>query len=91
MKILRSDFHGAMVEVISSRNATYVGLKGIVIQETLRTFKIVTEENQTKIILKSVCIFALAIENNTAFIINGNTLVYRPSDRIKHKFKFKKA
>jgi RNase P/RNase MRP subunit p29 len=44
-----------------------------------------------KIILKSICIFLLQLDEKNKFIINGNSMVYRPSDRIKHKFKFKKA
>ena len=29
--------------------------------------------------------------NDRTFIVHGATLTYRPSDRSKHKFKFKKA
>ena len=41
LKLLRSDFHGAFIEVISSKTETYVGIQGIVVTETLRTFKVV--------------------------------------------------
>ena len=91
LKLLRSDFHGALIEVISSKTETLVGVHGIVVEETLRTFKIVCEKkNMLKTILKSVCIFVVKVEGENSYIVNGDSLVYRPSDRIKHKFKFKK-
>ena len=33
----------------------------------------------------------MTVSSDTTFILNGNVIVFRPSDRIKHKFKFKKA
>lgn len=33
-KILKSDFHGALIEVKNSINKSLIGLKGIVIRET---------------------------------------------------------
>ena len=42
-------------------------------------------------VLKSICIFLVSVGKEYTFILNGNSLVYRPSDRIKHKFKFRKA
>ena len=46
--------------------------------------------NRIITLLKNEIVFLMvAAERN--FIINGNTLVYRPSDRSKHKFKVKNA
>jgi hypothetical protein len=33
----------------------------------------------------------IQVSNQNSFVINGSSLVYRPSDRIRHRFKFKKA
>ena len=40
-QLLKSDFHGAEIEVTKSKCYSLVGLKGIVIQETFSTFKII--------------------------------------------------
>lgn len=40
-QLLKSDFHGAEIEVTKSKCFSLVGLKGIVVQETFSTFKIV--------------------------------------------------
>lgn len=45
----------------------------------------------TRVVLKPICIFLVQVGDKHNFILNGNSLIYRPSDRIKHKFKFKKA
>ena len=39
-QLLKSDFHGAEIEVTKSKCFNLVGLKGTVIQETFSTFKI---------------------------------------------------
>lgn len=50
-KLASADFHGAEVEVVRSRCASRVGLKGIVVRDTKFTFMVVTEKDE----LKSKC------------------------------------
>lgn len=33
----------------------------------------------------------IQVSDQHRFVVNGSSLVYRPSDRIRHRFKFKKA
>lgn len=47
-KLVSADYHGAEVEVVRSRSAGRVGLKGIVVRDTKFTFVIVTEKDQVK-------------------------------------------
>lgn len=47
-KLVSADFHGAMLEVVRSRCASRVGLKGIVVRDTKFTFLIVTVGNEVK-------------------------------------------
>lgn len=42
-------------------------------------------------IQKSICIFLISVGSESTFVLNGSSLVYRPSDRIRHKFKVKKG
>lgn len=48
MKILKADLHGAVVKVVSSLCSPFVGIEGILVQETQNTFKIITRENKCK-------------------------------------------
>lgn len=47
-KLASSDFHGADLEVVRSRCAGRVGVRGIVVRDTKFTFVIVTEKDEVK-------------------------------------------
>jgi ribonuclease P protein subunit POP4 len=47
-KLVSADYHGAEIEVVRSRSAGRVGLKGFVVRDTKFTFVIVTEKDQVK-------------------------------------------
>ncbi|KKK13042.1 hypothetical protein P175DRAFT_0472623 [Aspergillus ochraceoroseus IBT 24754] len=60
-KLVSADFHGAEVEVVRSRCAGRVGLKGIVVRDTKFTLMIVTEKDEVKTIPKEQTIFRFYI------------------------------
>ncbi|KAI8969747.1 Rof/RNase P-like protein [Pilobolus umbonatus] len=87
-KLIKSDFHGAPMTVIQSKNPSYVGVSGIMIQETLSVFKMITKENKLKSIPKNSCIFKIYIEHNKKdYVIYGQHMVSRPAERAVKKFK----
>jgi len=88
LKLLKADFNGSIVKILSSKCKSYEGQSGIVIQETMRTFKIVTRFDKILTILKQNCIFLVEILGKHVKIF-GRHLCYRPSDRLKIKFKMK--
>eukprot|EP01132_Coremiostelium_polycephalum_P006696 gene6696-8282_t len=45
-KIIKSDLHGSIIQVVRSKCPSYIGKSGIVIQETENTFKLITRENR---------------------------------------------
>lgn len=47
-KLLKADFHGAVLKVKQSKNSSLVGLSGILIHETENAFKLVTQKNKVK-------------------------------------------
>ncbi|KAI9928357.1 hypothetical protein ASPWEDRAFT_170644 [Aspergillus wentii DTO 134E9] len=56
-KLVSADFHGAEVEVVRSRCAGRVGIKGIVVRDTKFTFVIITEKDELKNVPKEQTIF----------------------------------
>lgn len=46
--LLRVDLHGCRIRVVQSKCPTYVGIKGILIQDTKETFKIINKLDQVK-------------------------------------------
>lgn len=47
-RLLKADFHGSCLTIQRSKCPSYVGVSGIVLQETRNTFKIITQEDQVK-------------------------------------------
>ncbi|KAL4931617.1 RNase P/RNase MRP complex subunit [Aspergillus undulatus] len=60
-KLVSADFHGAEMEVVRSRCAGRVGLKGIVVRDTKFTFVVVTEKDEVKTIPKEQTIFRFCL------------------------------
>ncbi|XDV17966.1 hypothetical protein PO909_023754 [Leuciscus waleckii] len=72
-KLLKADFHGAVLTVVRSKCPSYVGLTGILVQEMKHIFKIITKEDKLKVIPK---------RNSVKFEL-------RSSERSAKKFKVK--
>nr|GAT43565.1 predicted protein [Mycena chlorophos] len=60
-RLVKADFHGSILTVHQTKNASIVGMSGIVIHETEGTFKIVTKEDKLKILPKRNSIFTFAL------------------------------
>eukprot|EP00026_Physarum_polycephalum_P017458 Phypoly_transcript_18691.p1 GENE.Phypoly_transcript_18691~~Phypoly_transcript_18691.p1 ORF type:complete len:204 (+),score=36.72 Phypoly_transcript_18691:87-698(+) len=85
-KLLKADFHGAIITVEKSKCPTVIGMSGILIQETENTMKIVTKEDELKVLPKRGTIFSFNIHNKRVEIY-GNHILYRSSERAVKKFK----
>ncbi|XP_053560493.1 ribonuclease P protein subunit p29-like [Bombina bombina] len=87
-KLLKADLHGAQVMVTKSKCPSYVGLTGIILQETKFVFKIITKEDKLKVVPKLNCVFTLEIDGFISHIY-GSKLQMRSSERSAKKFKGK--
>ncbi|KAG0046075.1 RNase P/RNase MRP complex subunit [Gryganskiella cystojenkinii] len=85
-KLLKADFHGAIVTVVRSKCPSYVGVSGIVAQETENVFKIITVNDSLRVVPKINSIFTLQIRDSI-FTVHGNQFRYRASMRSTKKFK----
>lgn len=47
-KLAKADYHGALLSVTKCKSPAFVGLSGIVLQESCNTFRIITKENAYK-------------------------------------------
>jgi ribonuclease P protein subunit POP4 len=86
---MRADYHGAEITVVHSQVDSYIGLQGIIINESLKTFKIITPQHRTLTLLKPQVVLQFQI-GEKYYLLNGNCLSYRATDRSKVKFKSKK-
>uniref|UniRef100_A0A8C5PPM5 Ribonuclease P protein subunit p29 n=1 Tax=Leptobrachium leishanense TaxID=445787 RepID=A0A8C5PPM5_9ANUR len=87
-RLLKADLHGALVMVSKSKCPSYVGVTGIILQETKHVFKIITSENKLKVVPKLNCIFTVEIDGFISHIY-GSKLQMRSSERSAKKFKSK--
>ncbi|XP_045387829.1 ribonuclease P protein subunit p29 isoform X2 [Lemur catta] len=87
-KLLKADLHGAIISVTKSKCPSYVGVTGILLQETKHVFKIITREDCLKVIPKLNCVFAVEIDDFVSYIY-GSKFQLRSSERSAKKFKAK--
>ncbi|XP_047436628.1 ribonuclease P protein subunit p29 [Mugil cephalus] len=85
-KLLKADFHGAIIKVVRSTCPSYVGTTGILVQEFKHVFKIITKEDRLKVIPKRNSVFAVEI-NGFVSHIYGSKFEQRASERSAKKFK----
>ena len=84
--VFRHELIGLAVEIIDSNHKGFVGIKGIVIDETRNTIT-VEENDMEKMIPKENVTFLFTLPEGEKVSIDGKVIVARPEDRIKKKFK----
>ncbi|KAG0145753.1 hypothetical protein CROQUDRAFT_723252 [Cronartium quercuum f. sp. fusiforme G11] len=92
-KLLKADYHGSVLSVCRSKNPSLIDLKGIVVQETQETFKLITVNDSVKCIPKKHTVFKLELKFQLnkllVFEIYGNQFCFKSTDRVGKKFKTK--
>ena len=76
--LLKSEFIGKTMVVISSKDKQNVGIEFVVLDEGLNTFK-VFDGDKTKTLMKNNITFKI----NNSESIDGSKIQLRPEDRIK--------
>ncbi|RAP50761.1 MAG: ribonuclease P [Methanosphaera sp. rholeuAM74] len=84
--VFRHELIGLPVEIIDSNHEGFIGIKGLVIDETRNTIKVDTGSIE-KIIPKSEVTFMFTLPQGEKVSIKGKVIVARPEDRIKKKFR----
>lgn len=78
--IYAAEFIGAKIKVIGAANRDLQGIEGSIIDETKNAFKIRTNRQEEKTVLKKNATFII----NDAKV-NGDEIIKRPEERIKLK------
>jgi ribonuclease P protein subunit POP4 len=85
--IHRHEFVGLKVEVAQSNHAGYIGIKGLVVDETKNTIKIEDDQGREKVVPKKVEIFHFTLPDGDHVEIDGKVISIRPENRIKKRYK----
>ena len=86
MNILRDEIIGLDAEVLSDSNPANIGIRGKVIDETMKT--LVIRGMGTHRIAKQEAVFKFLLDG-VAVKVEGKALMGRPEDRVKKKIKKK--
>ncbi|CDR39458.1 RHTO0S04e05336g1_1 [Rhodotorula toruloides] len=96
-KLIKAEFVGCLLSVKRAKNPSLVGIKGIVLQETQGTFKVVTPKSQIKVLPKQGTVLTLVLPfapqpsethpRELSFDLYGDAFAYRPADRVGKKWK----
>ncbi|KAJ1779943.1 RNase P/RNase MRP complex subunit [Coemansia sp. RSA 518] len=86
-RLIKADLHGAKLSVERSKCPNFVGISGIVAQETKNAFKLITPDNRLVVVPKTRCVFALELSSDSQCLIYGDQFMYRASERAAKKFK----
>jgi ribonuclease P protein subunit POP4 len=80
--IIRCEFIGTEAKIAKSKDSSYTGASGKVIDETRKTFTIL-REGKRKMVIKDLAVFHFRFSDGTTVEIDGELLAGRPEDRLK--------
>ncbi|MBD3310434.1 ribonuclease P protein subunit [Candidatus Woesearchaeota archaeon] len=80
-KLLRGELIGSRIKVVQPGNSCYLGISGIIIDETKNMLTVRTEEGDKRLIKKGNT-FKVTKDNKT-IMIKGEDIAKRPEDRTK--------
>ena len=84
--IIRYEFIGTEAKIVKSKNPSYIGISGKILDETKNTFTILHEGKRKKIV-KDITVFHFKFEDGTIVEVDGKILVGRPEDRLKKRLR----
>lgn len=81
-RLLKADYHGAMLMVTEADNESMVGICGIVALETRHTFQLITRKDKYVVIPKKGSTFQFAIDGKVVSLF-GDAMRFKPCLRGK--------
>lgn len=80
MSIRKGELIGLRVEVVAATDPSQIGLRGLVVDETMKTL-VIEKEGKEKMIQKKGAVFRF--ENRGGIEVHGEDILFRPEERIK--------
>ncbi len=84
--IIIHELIGREVVVINHTDPTLIGIRGIVVNETLKTIHVLTKDG-VKVVSKKNGTFCFHIEGRRWTIVRGDEIFLRPHERTKRGYK----
>uniref|UniRef100_G3ML45 Ribonuclease P protein subunit p29 n=2 Tax=Amblyomma TaxID=6942 RepID=G3ML45_AMBMU len=85
-RLLKAEYTGCFMVVAESRCPSYVGTRGIVVQETKNVFRLLTDRDVVRTVPKAHSLFAFELDGRV-YKIYGSHFRVHSFERMKSKFK----
>lgn len=85
---LRHEIIGLKADVLYSSNPLFVGIKGVVINET-KNMLVLKVNSEKKQLPKKDVVFGFFLKNEVFIRVDGKQLLERPADRVGKNFRRK--
>lgn len=85
-RLLKAEYTGCFMTVAESKCPSYVGTRGIVVQETKNVFRLLTESDVVRTVPKAHTLFAFELDGRI-YKIYGSHFRVHSFERMKSKFK----
>lgn len=85
-RLLKAEYTGCFMTVAESKCPSYVGARGIVVQETKNVFRLLTESDVVRTVPKAHTLFAFELDGRI-YKIYGSHFRVHSFERMKSKFK----
>jgi len=85
-RLLRADYHGALLMVIAADNSTQIGIRGFVVRETRYMFQLITPNDRFLTIPKAGSTFQFVLAGRV-FTLFGNAFLNPSAGRSQKKIK----
>jgi ribonuclease P protein subunit POP4 len=82
LRDLRDEWLGREAEVLEAPDPTLVGVAGVVVDESLNTLVLRSQDGRTRRVAKAHTVFAVVTDRGRV-TIPGDRIRFRPEDRIK--------
>jgi ribonuclease P protein subunit POP4 len=80
--IVQSELIGLKAKVVKSSNPSYVGISGVVVDETRNTL-VIRQDNRDRAVVKDQVVFQFTLSDGTVMEVEGGVILGRPEDRVK--------
>mmetsp|Transcript_65464 Transcript_65464/g.102214 ORF Transcript_65464/g.102214 Transcript_65464/m.102214 type:complete len:220 (+) Transcript_65464:34-693(+) len=71
-----ADLHGCTIEVVSSKSPGCVRVRGTIIEETQKIFRVISDDNRVRMLPKESCVFVVHL-GSERFRLLGSAWVHR--------------
>lgn len=84
--LVKHELIGLRAKIVKSTHPGYVGIEGMIVDETMKTLRIM-QNDKIKTVPKKCVIIHFTLPDGSIVEVDGKVIMGRPEDRVKKKFR----